>query len=240
MSSSYKHIIWDWNGTLLNDIALCLQVLNRLLARRGRVSITLEDYRRNFGFPVIHFYKYLGLEADEASFQQVSREFIEDYETYWFEECALHPEAAKILAQLAQSGISHSVLSAAKQEALNAGIQHFGIRRHFLGLAGADNIYAEGKIGKGRYWVRQLDWDPEEIVLIGDTVHDYEVAQAIGTDCILLAHGHHSFQRLAKTGVSVAHSLQELVPLILKDTVGINGLGLPKIAHKLGEISANT
>ena len=215
MATNYKHIIWDWNGTLLNDIALCLQVLNRLLARRGRVSITREDYRRNFGFPVIHFYKYLGLETDKDSFEKVSQEFIEDFEACWFKECTLHPEATSVLAQLTQLGISHSVLSAAKQEALNAGIQYFGIHMHFLGLAGADNIYAEGKIDKGRHWVRQLDWDPEEIVLIGDTVHDYEVARAIGTDCILMAHGHHSFQRLAKTGVPVVHSLQELVPLLV-------------------------
>ena len=216
MPSPYKHIIWDWNGTLLDDIALCLRVLIRLLERRGRTSITREDYRRNFCFPVIHFYKYLGLETDKDSFEQVSREFIEDYETCWFQECYLHPKAANVLSQLAQSGISHSVLSAAKQEALDAGTQHFGIHTHFLGLAGADNIYAEGKIDKGRRWIQDLDWDPEEIVLVGDTVHDYEVAQAIGTNCILMAHGHHNFQRLKKTGASVAHSLQALVPLILK------------------------
>ena len=216
MVKRYKHIIWDWNGTLLDDIVLCLRVLNRLLARRGRAPITQEDYRRNFGFPVIHFYKYLGLKTDFNSFQQVSREFIEDYEAHWFEESTLHMEAANVLAQLAQFGISHSVLSAAKQEALDAGIQYFGIHAHFLGLAGADNIYAEGKIDKGRRWIQRLDWDPEEIVLIGDTVHDYEVAQAIGTNCILMAHGHHSFQRLKKTGVPVVHSLQALVPLILE------------------------
>lgn len=214
MKKQYRHIIWDWNGTLLNDITLCLQVLNRLLARRGRASITREDYRRNFGFPVIHFYNYLGLDTNDDSFRQVSREFIEDYETHWFEECSLHPEAVNVLTQLAGIGLSHSVLSAARQEALNAGIRHFGIHTHFLGLAGADNIYAEGKIDKGHHWIRQLDWDPQEIVLIGDTVHDFEVARAIGTDCILLAHGHHSFQRLAKTGVPVVHSLGELAPLI--------------------------
>lgn len=216
MNTRYKHIIWDWNGTLLDDIALCIQVLNRLLARRGRTPITQEDYRQNFGFPVIHFYEYLGLETDEDSFQQVSREFIEDYESCWFEECTLHSDAANVLIQLQQLGISHSVLSAAKQEALDIGIRYFGIHAHFLGLTGADNIYARGKIDKGRHWIQQLDWDPKEIVLIGDTMHDYEVAQAIGTDCILMAHGHHSFRRLAKTGSPVIHSLQALVPLILK------------------------
>lgn len=212
MNRQYKHIIWDWNGTLLNDIVLCLQVLNRLLNRRNRAPISREDYRRNFGFPVIHFYKYLGLETDKDSFQEVSHEFIHDYETYWFEECTLQPEASTVLARLSQLGLTHSVLSAARQEALDTGIHYFGIRDHFLGLIGASNVYAEGKIEQGKNWIRQLNWSPEEIILIGDTVHDFEVAEAIGADCILMAHGHHNFKRLSKTGVPVVHSLNELLP----------------------------
>lgn len=214
MALPYKHIIWDWNGTLLNDIELCLQVLNRILARRGRMPITQEDYRRNFVFPVIQFYKYLGLDTGEESFEQVSREFIDDYKANWFEECSLHSGTTDILSQLMDLGISHSVLSAAKQETLERGIQHYGIRTHFLGLKGADNIYAEGKIDKGRQWVRELNWSPGEILLVGDTMHDYKVAKAIGTNCILMAHGHHSYQRLASTGVPVAHSLPALTSLI--------------------------
>lgn len=213
MNKRYKHIIWDWNGTLLNDIVLCLKVLNGLLNRRSRVSITREDYRRNFGFPVIHFYRYLGLETGADSFHEISYEFIRDYETYWFEQCALHPETSAVLARLTQLGLTHSVLSAARQEALDTGIHYFGIRDHFLGLMGTSNIYAEGKISQGKHWISQLNWHPEEIVLIGDTVHDFEVAEAIGTDCILMAHGHHTFKRLSQTGAPVVHSLKELLLL---------------------------
>jgi phosphoglycolate phosphatase len=218
MSAHYKHVIWDWNGTLLNDTWLCVEVLNGLLDRRGRGPITNEDYRQNFGFPVVHFYDYLGFDTDEDSFAQVSREFIDDYEARWFEECELHSEAAEVLSDLAKLGISHSVLSAAKQEALNSGIQHFGIREHFIGLVGTDNIYAEGKVAQGRHWIEQLNWSPEEIVLVGDTLHDFEVAEAIGTHCILMGHGHHTSERLAETGAPVVHSLRELVKLLRHQT----------------------
>ncbi len=214
MRTHYKHVIWDWNGTLLNDTWLCVEVLNGLLGRRGWGPISNEDYRQNFGFTVVHFYDYLGFETDVDSFAQRSREFIDDYEARWFEECKLHPEASQVLTDLTQLGMSHSVLSAAKQEALDAGIQHFGIREHFLGLVGADNIYAEGKVAQGRHWIEQLDWSPDEIVLVGDTLHDFEVAEAIGTHCILMGHGHHTSERLAKTGSPVAHSLRELVQLL--------------------------
>jgi phosphoglycolate phosphatase len=211
MASVFKHIIWDWNGTLLNDTTLCVEVLNGLLERRSMEPITEALYRQNFGFPVIRFYDYLGFDTNRDSFDQVSREFIGDYEARWLTDTALHAETSDVLTQLSQLGHTHSVLSAAKHEALEIGIQHFGIRPHFTGLLGTDNIYAEGKVGQGKRWIEQLDWHPEEVVLVGDTLHDFEVAQAIGTHCILIAHGHHTAERLAATGAPVLNSLHELV-----------------------------
>ena len=99
-------------------------------------------------------------------------------------------------------------------EALESGIRHFGIYDHFSGLCGTDNIYAHGKIERGREWIKELGRNPEEVVLIGDTLHDFEVAEAIGAECILLAHGHHTPERLAATGKPVAHSLREIVDLL--------------------------
>jgi len=210
----YKHAIWDWNGTLLNDTWLCVDVLNGLLARRERAPITEADYRENFGFPVIHFYEHLGFDTGVDSFDQMSREFIGDYEARWFAECQLHKGVHDVLCALTALGMTHSVLSAAKQEALDVGIAHYGIRQHFMGLVGTDNIYAEGKIARGQHWIEQLPWKPEEVVMIGDTLHDFEVAEAIGSDCILMAHGHHTPERLAATGKRVVHSLRELVDVV--------------------------
>lgn len=212
--SSLKHVIWDWNGTLLDDTWLCVEVLNGLLARRGREPISRQDYRENFGFPVIHFYEFLGFDTDSDSFEKVSYEFIGDYEARWLNECSLHPDAKEVLAAIAEKGLTHSVLSAAKQEALETGISHFGIQGHFSALCGIDNIFAHGKVERGRQWMEQLHWDPHEVVLIGDTLHDFEVADALGTECILMGHGHHTPERLAATGKTVAHSLMELVGMV--------------------------
>lgn len=211
MQPAYKHIIWDWNGTLLNDTWLCVEVLNGLLAKRGRAPLSEEVYRNHFGFPVVHFYDFLGFDTDKDSFEKVSHEFISDYEARWLKECSLHSQAAVALENLSACGLSHSILSAAEQSALEAGIAHFGIREHFLGLVGTDNIYARGKVEQGREWITHLDWEPAEIVLVGDTLHDFEVAEAIGANCILMAHGHHCPRRLAQTGAPVLHTLNELV-----------------------------
>lgn len=211
VKSPCKHIIWDWNGTLLNDTWLCVEVLNCLLAKRGREQLTQDEYRQNFGFPVIHFYECLGFETDVASYDRISREFIDHYESRWFGECELHPEAADVLTTFRQRGISHSVLSAAKQEAVESGVLYYGIHEHFMGLIGTDNIHAHGKVAQGRRWMAELQLPPEEVVLVGDTLHDFEVAQDIGSRCVLIAHGHHTPERLAETGALIVHSLRELL-----------------------------
>ncbi|MEM1222800.1 MAG: HAD family hydrolase [Verrucomicrobiota bacterium] len=211
MKPRYKHAIWDWNGTLLNDTWLCIDVLNDLLAKRGREPISEIDYRENFGFPVIRFYQYLGFDVDIDSFEKISREFISAYESRWLHECVLHSQVNETLSQLKGLGMSHSVLSAAKQEALESGIVHYGLDNHFLGLSGADDIYASGKVDQGLNWISKLECKPDEIVMIGDTLHDFEVAQAIGSDCILMSYGHHTPERLEQTGAPVIHSLKELV-----------------------------
>lgn len=214
MSSRYEHIIWDWNGTLLNDAWLCIEVLNQLLEKRGRNRIDDTVYRQHFGFPVIHFYEFLGFDFEADHFEQVSREFIDSYEARWLDECLLHPETAAILSELTSTGHTHSVLSAAEQNALETGIKHYDLDQHFIRLVGADNIYAHGKVERGQSWIQQLDIAKEKVVLVGDTLHDHEVANAMGVDSILLAHGHHSVERLSQTGAPIAQNHRELIDLL--------------------------
>jgi len=214
MSARYQHIVWDWNGTLLDDTWLCIEVLNELLSKRGRDRITEAVYRQNFGFPVIHFYEFLGFDFESDSFERVSREFIDTYESRWLAECALHLDTNDTLSQLSRQGFSHSVLSAAEQRALETGIQHYGLHNHFSRLIGADNIYANGKIERGQEWIQNLAVPKEKVVLVGDTLHDHEVAEAMGIDCILLAHGHHSAERLSQTGAPIAKTHRQLIELL--------------------------
>lgn len=214
MGQRYQHIVWDWNGTLLNDAWLCIEVLNGLLQSRGRSHINEQVYRRHFGFPVIRFYEYLGFDFEADSFDRVSREFIDAYEARWLQECALHLNTNQTLETLTGRGITHSVLSAAEQRALELGIRHYELDAHFVRLVGADNIYANGKIERGQQWIEELGAPRASVVLVGDTLHDYEVAEAMGIDCILLAHGHHSAERLGQTGAPIAENHHALIQLL--------------------------
>lgn len=193
--SAYRHVIWDWNGTLVDDVALCVRVLNELLAEHQLPALDLDRYRAHFDFPVIHFYRHLGFDTAGESFESISTRFIELYHRY-ADSCGLYPQVPEVLQMLADSGLGQSILSASHQEHLEAAVEHYGVRGFFSGLYGIDTIHAPGKRERGREALRHLGLPPEDVLLIGDTLHDAAVAQDLGIDCVLVTCGHHGQERL--------------------------------------------
>jgi phosphoglycolate phosphatase len=208
-SSKYKHIIWDWNGTLLDDGWLFVDVMNSVLRRRGMDTITLEKYREIFGFPVKDYYRKLGFDLEKEPFEESGLEFIKGYKNRRY-DAQLYPQVIPLLIELRASGISHSILSAQHQTLLDDLTQYYNIRDYFIGIIGLDNHYAHSKVENGIEWVKQINVSPKEILLIGDTDHDFEVAEVIGIDCLLLSHGHHCSKRLKKTGAKVVQNLMDI------------------------------
>ena len=208
-----KHIIWDWNGTLLNDIGLCVELINRILTKRGLKNVDTDSYRADFGFPVVDYYHALGLNLENESFESISGEFIASYQARW-RDCRLHDSVPETLEELGRLGYSHSVLSASGQAILEEAVAHYDLEDHFLGLIGQGDDFAHGKLESGRSWVDDLDWDPEEILLIGDTLHDFEVARNLGLNCALVECGHHPRNRLQTAGVPILPNLREVTAFV--------------------------
>ena len=210
IDSNYKHIIWDWNGTLMDDTWLCVEVLNSSLQSRQMPPVSRESYRAQFDFPVIGYYQMLGFDLEAEPFDSLSVEFNNEYDRRR-EECTLHNDAWNILESNAQAGRSQSILSASQQESLEEIIEYYGLAPYFQHLWGLTNVYAEGKIDLGRDCINTLNCERDSILLIGDTVHDFEVATASDVDCILVSHGHQHHARLESCGVPVFESLRAIV-----------------------------
>ncbi len=203
-----KHIIWDWNGTLLNDNWLSIRAINILLAKYGLPLITKEKYLEIFTFPVIEYYKKLGFDFDKTPFSIVGTEFIKEYTECMF-EVDLQDGAKESLNYFHKIGISQSLLSAAKQQMLDKLIDHYKLNKYFVKILGINNHYADSKLHIGEAWVEELQLELDEVLFVGDTLHDLDVAREIGADCILIAQGHTSYHRLKGKGVLVFHNLFE-------------------------------
>jgi len=206
----YKHIIWDWNGTLVDDVWLVVEIMNKMLKKRHLPAIDSKKYREIFDFPVTKYYLKLGFDFSREPFEKLTVEFISEYYER-FNECRLFNHTEEFLKKIRDVGISQSILSASKEDVLIEKIKYYGIEKNFCKIVGLENHYAESKIEKGKKWIVSLNLNPHEVLLIGDTVHDYIVSKHIRCDSLLIASGHNSFERLAKLDTDIIRSLDEII-----------------------------
>lgn len=202
-------VIWDWNGTLLNDIDLCINSINKLLKARGLPQIVTKTYKEIFSFPVQDYYKTLGFNFEKEDFSIPAHQFIELYKE-GFDNCSLQKNADKVLTYFKEKGVRQFVLSAMEHEMLEKTLKQKGISHFFESVAGITNHYAVSKLEQGIQLIRSFNINIEKTWLIGDTIHDFEVAKELGVKCILIADGHQSKERLNKTGGIIIGSIEEL------------------------------
>lgn len=206
---TYQQILWDWNGTLLNDLDACVDIINCSLEKRNLPRIDRETYLDVFEFPVINYYKKIGFDFEKESFEKVGLEFIQMYSKRMY-DCPLQDQAHSILERIRESGASQFILSALQETSLRKIIEHYELDPFFTGICGLDDHYASGKVELGKRLLVQQGKTGAKTLMIGDTLHDFETAQALGVDCILVAAGHNSRRRLETCGVPVMGSLREL------------------------------
>jgi len=215
--NNYNHLIWDWNGTLFDDVKLCSDIMNMLLTQESLPNISVQKYKSIFTFPVIDYYKLAGHKFEKKSFEVLGKQFIDEYELRK-NNCLLFPGVIDILTELRSKNINQYLLSAYEQNSLNKILEYFGIKNFFNQIVGLDNIYAGGKSHLAHNLASKIrsNGSAGKILLIGDTIHDYEVAKEINSECILISHGHQDEERLLKLNVPVVKDFNELKTLLRK------------------------
>jgi len=208
MIKKYNHIIWDWNGTMLDDVKLCVDVGNNLFRKKNIPLISVEKYKSIFTIPVKEYYIAAGFDFEEESFEVVGKEWMDEYEERKY-ECSLHNGLINVMEKLNGIQISQSILSAYKQDNLNDMVKRFGLEKYLEHIVGLDNIYAASKLHLGKQLIAKLGNGHGETLFIGDTVHDFDVANEIGAECILISNGHQNREKLLETGTIVYDSLEE-------------------------------
>ena len=216
MLENYQQIIWDWNGTLLDDLDLGVQIAQQMCAQHHPAPVTKEIYQATFGFPIPEYYRKIGIDLNKQSFEELTTFFVNNYDAQ-VHNCQLHSKVPALLKRLQQQGIQQYILTAAYLDNVLELLDHFNIRSYFQQVEGLQNHKAEGKVQRGVQMMKDQQLDAASTVLIGDTHHDDEVAAAMGIDCILVAGGHQSKERLvnnSRVETTVIDSLQEILPIL--------------------------
>ena len=213
-STMIKQILWDWNGTLLDDLQYGMDVRNRIFPAFQLPTInSIEEYHAQFTFPIRLYYERAGV-TDEI-FVPVAHAWMDEY-VRGFSTVPLHADARETLDRFAARGLRQTVLSASKLDLLTQQIAQFDIQHYFSAILGLGDIYAGSKEEIGRQYLLSSGIAPTDTFMIGDTLHDADVARAIGAKCVLVSRGHQSRQTLLTAGVPVVDTLQQAADLILQ------------------------
>ncbi|MBO4710488.1 HAD family hydrolase [bacterium] len=213
MANGKKMIIFDWNGTLIDDVWLNLNAINSVLEKRRMHPITIEYYRENFCFPVSIFYKELGLDI-KNEWEEIAQEFGKTYISD-IDKVKLFPDVVSTLEELTKAGIEVSILSAMEHKMLNKHVEMLRINNYFRFIEGIENYYAEGKTHLCREILEKSGYSEKEILFVGDTCHDYETAKTAGCDVALVSRGHNTEEILKNTGAPVFKSLTDLLKRLI-------------------------
>ncbi|CAM5510350.1 phosphatase [Streptomyces tanashiensis] len=211
MGKHGKHLVWDWNGTLLDDIGAVIGATNAAFAELGLESITLERYRELYTVPVPKFYERLmGRLPTDEEWTVMDGAF---HRHYWerAESCGLTIGAAELLAARQESGLTQSLLSLAPHTELIPLVRRHGIAERFVRMDGRPDASTDGKSGHMVRHLAALEVPAERVVVIGDAADDALAAAHVGARAVLYTGGSHSRASLARVGVPVVDSLEEAV-----------------------------
>lgn len=212
-SSNYTHIFWDWNGTLLDDVDYCIRTVNLSLGKRDLPLLTKKRYWDIFRFPIVEYYKDLGFDFEKEPYEDLAEEYCSNYAAN-NGGLPLRKETKEVLSVFRSKNLPQIILSASERTVLVDALRMYGIDGYFSDILCTDNNLAEGKIAYGKRFAESLP-ENAKTLLIGDTEHDLETANAIGADCVLIKGGHSSDRKLESLGAkAVIGSLHELYPIV--------------------------
>ncbi|MFF5895617.1 HAD family hydrolase [Streptomyces argenteolus] len=217
MATSAKHrthLVWDWNGTLLDDIEAVLGATNAAFAEVDLAPLTLEQYRETYCVPIPKFYERLmGRLPTPAEWERMDGLFHRHY-TEQRVACGLTAGVEELLDRWKRAGGSQSLLSMYGHEHLVPVVRAYGIERHFLRVDGRTGPSGGSK---AQHMARHFEVlggiPPERAVVIGDAVDDAVAAAHVGARAVLYTGGSHSRASLEGAGVPVVDTLAEAVTL---------------------------
>ena len=209
MKKNYTHLVWDFNGTILNDIQLCIDCVNVMLKKRKLPTLdNVEDYRAVMRFPVIDYYRDLGFNMEEEDYYNIlAPEWVTMY-LAGEPNCGMMDGVIEVLETAKAAGIKQMVISATKTDQLLAQLDRLGIRGYFDEILGLDNFYAASKTALAEAW--RKDHPDAEVLSVGDTDHDGDLADVLGADCLLYTGGHQSRERLSTRGKILIDHIEEI------------------------------
>jgi phosphoglycolate phosphatase-like HAD superfamily hydrolase len=207
-----RHVIWDWNGTLIDDLPAVVESVNVSLAAIGGKSIDANDYRDFYTRPVRVFYdRLLRRPVTDHEWAVIDRTFHETY-ARTLNRIPLTHDALAAIEAVAATGATQSILSMWWHQDLVLEVARRGLDEPMVRVEGNTQDAGEGKARLLEIHLAKLEGNGG-IVMIGDATDDAHSAKEVGVPVILYDGGSHHREELEALEVPIADSLLQAVSI---------------------------
>ena len=201
------HIIWDYNGTVVDDVDTAVAAVNAMLKKRGLPPTNKETYKDTLVMPLEKYYSTVGiLNADIPS---LSVEFREESENN-SHLSKIFEGVFEVVSFAKNKGITNILMSSLYCKYLELEVEKYGIRKYFDFIMGMKDTSVGSKYNMAYEYISKNSINPENVLFIGDLISDAQTAKKIGGKCILIPNGHNSKKRCENEGVTVCENLFEI------------------------------
>jgi phosphoglycolate phosphatase-like HAD superfamily hydrolase len=208
-----KHIVWDWNGTLLDDSTATYRAACEVFAAYRLPAVSLAAYRAAYTRPIQTFYARLfGREISPVEFAGMDDEFHAAYARA-MAEVTLTEGARDALRDWREGGGSQSLLSMFRHAELMELVRRFDVELEFTRI---DGLVGPGGGRKAAHLTAHLaaqGLDPGDVLLVGDSLDDAAAATEVGAHCVLFNGGYHARPALSEAGVPIADTMPEVLAI---------------------------
>ena len=211
-----KLIVYDWNGTLIDDTWITAQCFSFVIAPWGLPPLTAETFRQAYDVPWTVMYKNMGVSdahIAQLSGHPIGENFLNDYETR-INQAKLHNGTSAILQSMTDQGIDQIILSNHIEDRILEQLNRLGISKHFKTILAYKTYSAEErkttKLDKLQQYICEKNLKPSDIIIVGDTPEEIKIAKQLGLACVSFTFGYASETRLKKESPHLlVHSMEE-------------------------------
>lgn len=205
-----KAILWDFNGTVMDDMGASAGAVNAMLTKRNLPLITEEWYTLHLIMPLQAFYASVGFDMERERIEDVSEEFQVECSKF---ERPIFPEVLQALEDFSKKGYRQLLFSSLHHDILIRQAKERGIEGYFEAIVGRQDRLLGGKEAAVEAYFKANNLDPKEVLIVGDLTTDADMAKCVGSPCALICKGHQHRSVLEQTGAFVLDSAAEIQAL---------------------------
>ncbi len=181
-------VLFDLDGTLADTSQGIIHAIEKTIDRLGLEALSEEEKRSFIGPPIYESFKKR-YDMGETLVQEATNLFRNSYKDEFLFEATLYAGIPELLQELKDNGVALGVATNKRIDYAMRLLEHLQIAKYFQCIQGSDFANTLKKPEIINECIEKMHANKNEVVLIGDTIHDYKGAMKSGIDFLAVGYG---------------------------------------------------